>query len=112
MKSNSYERNIAVVKALEDARCNFGKLHSIEHHIYCFSEESFKNVIQSGIRLGYEIKYEGLVQGNDSCWQLDLVKSDYPSIDNIERHSIEVEAICAEYNADYDGWGTEVEVLS
>jgi len=31
--------------------------------------------------------------------------------ENIEQHSIEIEELCANFDADYDGWGTEVEVL-
>ena len=111
MKSKNYERNIMVLKALEDAGSNADKEHQIEHHFYCFSEENYQKLLELGRAAGYEIMFEGSADyGDGKMWQLDLVKSVKPSLNVIEAQTLELEAFAEKTESDYDGWGTEVEV--
>lgn len=109
-KSKHHDRNTKVVKALKDAGSDFRKLHSIEHHLYCYTEADFMLAIALGTQTGYAVANEGTHQGdNGKFWSLDLVKSSTPDIVSIEKQAVEIERIAEKANADYDGWGTEVE---
>ncbi len=110
MKSQNYERNVAVIKALDDACCDFDKEHKVEHHLYCYSESDYLAACELGQRKGYKVINEGKYQDEEEVlWQLDLVKPIKPTLTNVEQQSIELELIANEVSADYDGWGTEVE---
>ena len=109
-KSKSYKANVKVVNALKEAGANFDKLHSIEHHFYCYSEAGYNQVITLGENLGYMPANEGKDEDeNGIFWQLDLIKKSKPDIESIEKQVIEIEDIAEKSNADYDGWGTEIE---
>ena len=109
-KSKHYERNTKVVQALKDAGSDFRKLHSIEHHLYCYTEADFKLAIALGTKSGYTVANEGTHEDDKGrFWSLDLVRKSTPDLTSIEKQSIEIELIADEANADYDGWGTEVE---
>lgn len=109
-KSINHERNIKVVQALKDAGSDFKKLHNIEHHLYCYTESDFNLVITLGKRSGYVVANDGKHKDDKGVfWALDLVKKSTPDIASIEGQSIEIERIAEKANADYDGWGTEVE---
>ncbi len=110
MKSKNYNRNVETIKALKRVGSDFTIEHLIEHHLYCYSLEDYERLIALGEGAGYKVMYEGLVEDDDGdYWQLDLVKKVTPTLENIERQSVEIESFEAESNADYDGWGTEVE---
>ena len=109
-QSKHYERNIKVVQALKDAGSDFTKLHNIEHHLYCHTEADFNLAITLGKNSGYSVANEGKHEDDKGVfWALDLVKQSTPDISSIEKQSIEIERIAEKANADYDGWGTEVE---
>jgi regulator of RNase E activity RraB len=109
-KSKHHERNTKVVQALKDAGSDFTKLHNIEHHLYCYTEADFKLAIALGSRSGYTVANEGTHEDDKGTfWSLDLVKRSTPDIPSIEKQAVEIERIAEEANADYDGWGTEVE---
>jgi regulator of RNase E activity RraB len=108
-RSKNYERNRAVLKALKDAGTNFQKPHALEHHLYCYTQDSFNLVQSLGTGLGYAVKHEGKNEDEESLWSLDLVKTSTPDIDSVEGQSVEIEMIADQADADYDGWGTEVE---
>lgn len=109
-KSKSYERNIKTIQALEDADADFKKLHSIEHHLYCYTESDLKLVIALAREKGYTVANEGRHEDSDDVhWSLDLVKETTPDIAAIEKQTLEIELIAEKAQADYDGWGTEVE---
>jgi regulator of RNase E activity RraB len=109
-KSKHYERNTKVVQALKDAGSDFGKLHSIEHHLYCYTEADLKLAITMGAGSGYTVANEGTHEDDrGTFWSLDLVKRSTPDLVSIEKQSLEIEQIAEAANADYDGWGTEVE---
>ena len=109
-RSKHYERNEKVVKALEDAGSDFRKLHSIEHHLYCYNEADFNLATALGIQSGYAVANQGTHEDDQgTVWSFDLVKKSTPDLASIEKQAIEIESIAEEANADYDGWGTEVE---
>ncbi len=111
MKSINYDRNVKTLKALRESGSDPSKKHAIEHHLYCYSESDNEKLRELGKLSGYEIMYEGVVDDKDGqYWQLDLVKSVNPNIETIEIQSKEIERYAEQTNADYDGWGTEVEV--
>lgn len=109
VKSKHYDRNLAVLKALKDAGADFRKEHALEHHLYCFTQASFELVQSLGGNRGYSIAHEGKHEDENDLWSLDLVKKSTPDIVSVEMQSLEVELIAEQANADYDGWGTEVE---
>ena len=109
MKSRNYNRNLAVLKALRDAGADFSKQHALEHHLYCNTQASFELVQSLGARHGYSVAHEGKHEDEAALWSLDLVKRSTPDIESVERQSLEIEQIAEQANADYDGWGTEVE---
>lgn len=108
-KSKSYERNRAVLKALREAGADFQKPHALEHHLYCYTQASFDLVQSLGTHHGYSVAHQGKHEEEENLWSLDLVKTSTPDIESVERQSIEIEMIAEQANADYDGWGTEVE---
>jgi hypothetical protein len=109
-KSEHYERNVKVVQALKDAGSDFKKMHNIEHHLYCYTEADFNLAISLGKESGYSVANEGKHKDDKGAfWVLDLVKKSTPDIASVEKQSIEIERIAEKANADYDGWGTEVE---
>lgn len=109
-KSKHYERNTKVVQALKDAGSDFGKLHSIEHHLYCYTEADLRLAISMGTKGGYTVANEGTHEDDGrTFWSLDLIKRSTPDLATIEKQALEIERIAEEANADYDGWGTEVE---
>lgn len=109
-KSKSYEGNVKVVQALRDTGSDFKKVHRIEHHLYCYTESDFNLVITQGKKNGYVVANEGRHENDKGVfWSLDLVKMSTPDIASIEKQAIEIELIAEKAQADYDGWGTEVE---
>lgn len=109
-RSKHYERNIKVVQALKDAGSDFRKPHSIEHHLYCHTQADFKSAVALGTERGYTVANEGTHEDDKGTfWSLDLVKQSTPDITSIEKQALEIERIAEKANADYDGWGTEVE---
>lgn len=64
-----------------------------------------------GIRRGYSVAHEGKHEDQEDLWSLDLVKKSTPNIESVEQQSLEIKEIAEHANADYDGWGTEVEKL-
>jgi regulator of ribonuclease activity B len=109
-KSKNFERNVKVVQALKEAGSDFEKLHSIEHHLYCYTETDLNLVISLGKKSGYSVANEDKLKDDKGFfWALDLVKKSTPDIASVEKQSIEIERIAEKANADYDGWGTEVE---
>jgi regulator of RNase E activity RraB len=111
MKSSRYEANIKTLEALRNAGSNSNKNHHIEHHLYCFTIEDYEKLIELGRASGYEVKYEGVIEDDSgNYWQMDLVKFTKPNIELIEIQSLEIDSFAEQANADYDGWGTEVEV--
>ena len=109
-KSVNFERNVKVVQALKDAGSNFEKLHVIEHHIYCYTEPDFDHIITLGKDNGYVVANEGQHEDDKGVyWVLDLIKQSTPDLASIEKQSIEIEHFAEVANADYDGWGTEIE---
>lgn len=110
MKSNHYDRTIKVLEALTNAGANIEKPHNIEHHIYCYTEADFRSLKTQGEALGYTVKCLGESEYNQKpLWQIDLVKPTKPNLQAIELQSLEIEFLTEKCNADYDGWGTEVE---
>jgi regulator of RNase E activity RraB len=107
-KSNNYDRNTEVVKALKEAGANFEKPHKLEHHLYCYTLASFDLVKSLGVRYGYSVAHDGKHE-EENFWSLDLVKTSTPDIESVERQSFEIELIAEQSDAEYDGWGTEVE---
>ncbi len=109
-KSKNYERNLKVLEALRNAGADSNKEHSIEHHLYCYSEDDYNLLMNLGKTNGYRVAYEGKEEDEDGTfWQLDLVKSTKPTFSTIEAQSKEIESFAEQAKADYDGWGTEVE---
>jgi regulator of ribonuclease activity B len=109
-KSKRYDANVKTVQAVKDAGSDFAKLHAIEHHLYCYTEESFDLLMALGREAGYEVAHEGRHEGDDGpFWSLDLVRKSTPDIFSIEKQALEIEAMAEKADADYDGWGTEVE---
>ena|SRR5688500_10546646 len=109
-KSKHYERNVKTVQALKDAGSDFQKLHAIENHLYCYTEANFSLLIALGRKAGYEVAHEGTHEDDKGVfWALDLVKKATPDMASIEKQAIEVEDMAEKADADYDGWGTEVE---
>ena len=107
-KSIHHERNIATLDALRNAGANPNKLHNIEHHLYCHSEESFNRVMSLGQQRGFEVAHSGKDE-DEELWSLDLVARSLPTLEAVNQQSIEIEEIAEATEADYDGWGTEVE---
>ena len=109
-KSKRYDVNVKIVKALKDAGSDFKKSHAIEHHLYCYTEPDFNLLISLGKKNGYMVAHEGRHEDDKGVfWSLDLIKKSSPDIESIEIQSIEIEHMAEKTNADYDGWGTEVE---
>ena len=108
-QSIHYDRNVATLRALRDAGANANKLHCIEHHLYCYSKESFELVTLLGQQQGFKVAHAGKHEQQEALWSLDLTISSLPNIDEIEKQSLKVEEIAERAEADYDGWGTEVE---
>jgi regulator of ribonuclease activity B len=108
-KSSHCERNIATLHALQNAGANPNKLHSIEHHLYCYSEASFNLVMSLGRQRGFEVAHAGKREEEEALWSLDLTVRSLPTMEAVEWQSIEIEEIAEAAEADYDGWGTEVE---
>ena len=52
--------------------------------------------------------HAGKHEGEEAIWSLDLTVRSLPTLEAVERQSIEVEEIAGAAEADYDGWGTEV----
>ncbi len=108
--SRYYERNIKTLQALTKAGANSAKVHTIEHHIYCQSIADVELVTQRGSNLGYEVMHSYARDRNGKrFWSFDLVKKSTPTIENIEVQSFELLQIIDGIDAQYDGWGTEVE---
>lgn len=105
-----YERNARTLKALASAGANLGKPHTIEHHVYCHSIADAERVKQRGVNFGYEVMHnESHDRSGSAIWSCDLAKTSTPTIENIEAQALEIQQIINGIEAEYDGWGTEVE---
>lgn len=108
-RSKHYDRNVATLRALHDAGANPNKMHCIEHHLYCHSQASYDLVVSLGRQQGFDVAHGGKHEEEEGLWSLDLILNCLPNMDEIERQSLKVEEIAERAQADYDGWGTEVE---
>lgn len=103
------EANRKTIQALIDAGSDPSKPHPLEHHFYCISQESLKNLISKGESLGYRIANMGdNVYEGTHYWYGDLIKEATLDINVINRENSLMLKLANEFDADYDGWGTSV----
>jgi len=62
-----------------------------------------------GRERGFEVAHAGKHEDEEMLWSLDLIVRSLPTMEAIECQSMEIEEIAEAAEADYDGWGTEVE---
>lgn len=105
------EANRHVVQALLKQGSDPNKPHPIEHHFYCDSEATLKQLMAKGERLGYRAAHLGDDVDEDDgtpYWYGDLIKPTVLDIDTLNADNVEMLKLADEFGADYDGWGTEI----
>lgn len=103
------EMNQKIIQALKDAGSDPQKAHPLEHHFYCFTPESLKNLMAKGKSLGYQVANVGDNEHEGThYWYGDLIKETVLDIDIINNENSLMLSLADQFNGDYDGWGTPV----
>ncbi len=103
------EGNQKTIQALIDNGSNIKKPHPLEHHFYCYSEESLKALMNKGTSLGYSAANIGdNVHEGKHYWYGDLIKETVLDLKIINIEDSIMLQLASEFNADYDGWGTPI----
>jgi hypothetical protein len=103
------EKDQAVLRALEDARSDLSKPHSIEHHFICSTAMLAESVRTRGASLGFEPSR--VVEQRDSgqtYFSVDLVRVAVPTAAEISAQTRTMLALAATCRVEYDGWGCMV----
>ena len=107
--SGQRNMDLETIEALKRNGSDLSKAHILEHHFYVFSEKSAKRLSEKGISLGYKTSkiQPGNYEGN-SYWYFDLIKPTIPEIDIVIKETTLMLKLAKEFDAEYDGWGTNV----
>lgn len=103
------EMNQKTIQALKDAGSDLKKPHPLEHHFYCFTPDSLKNLMAKGKSLGYRVANVGDNEHEGThYWYGDLIKETVLDLNVINDENSVMLRLADEFNGDYDGWGTPV----
>ena len=107
--SNQRNMDLETIEALKRNGSDLSKAHILEHHFYVFFEKTAKRLSEKGVSLGYKTSkiQSGNYEGN-SYWYFDLIKPTIPDIEIITKETTLMLKLAKEFDAEYDGWGTNV----
>lgn len=101
--------NLQVINALINAGSDPKKLHSIEHHFYCFEKTCIEALKKKGEALGFKLANLGSnIEDGVVYWYGDLIKPEALDLASINKTNIVMLQIAQDIGAEYDGWGTSV----
>ena len=95
-----------VIAQLKKAGSNLSKPHEIEFFFYFHTKEAAEHVSEKLNALGFSAKAEPAAKGSD--WLVLAKKSLVPTESALVELRSKFDAIAAEDNGVYDGWGTPV----
>ena len=103
------EANQKTIQALIDNGSDPKKPHPLEHHFYCHDAAQLKALLKKGEALGYKAANMGdNVHEGEHYWYADLIKETVLDLKLINKENVLMLKLAAEFEADYDGWGTPV----
>ena len=107
--SDQRKKDLETIKALKRSGSDLSKAHILEHHFYVFSEKTANRLLEKGVSLGYKSSkiQSGNYEGN-SYWYFDLIKPTIPEIDIVTKETFLMLKLAKEFDAEYDGWGTNI----
>jgi regulator of RNase E activity RraB len=102
-------KDIETIAALKRNKSNLLRPHLIEHHFNVYNELSAKKLSVRGVSLGYKCSPIKKDEYNKiAYWHFDLIKSAIPQIEVFTKETTLMLVLAQEFDADYDGWGTEI----
>ena len=101
--------NRQLLDELRKHGANFNKLHPLEHHFLCTSQEFLKELMKKGESIGYKSAKFGEGDSEDiKYWYGDLIKETQLNLSIINSENSLMLRLACEFKANYDGWGTPI----
>jgi len=109
------EKDLAVLRRLEELGADLGKPHTVDFFLYFPSEELAKSAAGEIEMDGYVVNFHLAPQSwwrrlfSKPEWSCCASKSMVPNTETILETSTWFNDIAQRFSGQYDGWGTEVE---
>jgi regulator of RNase E activity RraB len=81
----------------------------VDHALYFRSPEKRKAFAVAAVRAGFAVVSEGHETDEGGRYFLNVVRTETVTLDQVDRSVLELFELAKQYDADYDGWGCEVQ---
>ncbi|MFS2221255.1 ribonuclease E inhibitor RraB [Pantoea sp. B65] len=104
------ETRLIIEELLEDGS-DPDALYAIEHHLSCNNFDSLEKVAVDAFKLGYEVSEPEELELEDGTTVMccDIISEGALNAELIDAQVEQLVKLAAQYNVDYDGWGTYFE---
>ncbi|MBP2168433.1 regulator of RNase E activity RraB [Erwinia toletana] len=104
------ETRLIIEELLEDGS-DPDALYAIEHHLSCNNFDSLEKVAVDAFKLGYEVGEPEELELEDGTTVMccDVISEGALNAELIDAQVEQLVNLAAQYNVDYDGWGTYFE---
>ncbi|MCU5773370.1 ribonuclease E inhibitor RraB [Erwiniaceae bacterium BAC15a-03b] len=104
------ETRLIIEELLEDGS-DPDALYAIEHHLSCNNFDSLEKVAVDAFKLGYEVGEPEELELEDGSTVMccDVISEGALNAELIDAQVEQLVNLAAQYNVDYDGWGTYFE---
>ncbi|MBT0719822.1 ribonuclease E inhibitor RraB [Tatumella sp. TA1] len=105
------EETLAIIEELLEDGSDPDALYTIEHHFSCDSFDALEKAAVDAFKAGYEVTEPEELELEDGTTVMcvDIISESALKAELIDAQVVQLVAIGAKHNVDYDGWGTYFE---
>lgn len=103
------QRDAALIAQLRAIGSDVSRPHHFVHHFVAPTRESARALADAAKRKGYEVSDVRETDAAETTrYAVDAMHDCIPELKEVQRHSETMANLAARFDADYDGWSTEV----